>query len=188
MATYIYETKESLDSIQKYLNDVSKALSDRNIDSTTVKDITWTSDTMKNTAVGLTAGAGATVGAGTIGAGGLALGASSLAAGSIAVPALVALLPIAAVFGGIIGALLMHFKNKEEKERIQNELILYKEAVKKQNIIVGEISDMKERMDRKEASYEELYKRYLLLGEMNKKLMEYLRNLETDLRVAKVVQ
>ena len=80
----------------------------------------------------------------------------------------------------------MYFRSKEEKERIQNELNLYKEAVKKQNTIVREIADIKIRMEKKDAAYEELYKRYLLLIEMNKKLMEYIRNLEADLKRAKV--
>lgn len=204
MAKYIYSSKESLNGVQNYLNDVNKALSNKGINASTANDISWSSDTMKKAAVGMTAGAGGAAavmagagvagagaaGAGAAGAGGLVAGASgvagSMASGSIVVPALIVALPIVAAAGAIIGGLLMYFRSKEEKERIQNELNLYKDAVKKQNAIVREIEDIKVRMENKDAAYEALYKRYLLLVEMNKKLMEYIRNLEADLKRAKV--
>ena len=199
MAKYIYSSKESLNGVQNYLNDVNKALSNKGINASTANDISWSSDTMKKAVVGMTAGAGGAAavmagagaaGAGVAGAGGLVAGASgvagSMASGSIVVPALIVALPIVAAAGAIIGGLLMYFRSKEEKERIQNELNLYKDAVKKQNAIVREIEDIKVRMENKDAAYEALYKRYLLLVEMNKKLMEYIRNLEADLKRAKV--
>lgn len=205
---YIYGTKESLNSVQDYLNDVNRVLSDKSINASSVDKLSWSSDAMKKVTAGVIAGAGtgaavlagsgaaAGAGAGALGAGGL-VGASHFvggaaatggaAAGSVVVPALIVALPVAAIAGLILGVFLAHSKNKEEKERLFNELHLYKDAIKKQNNLTREISDIKEKLEKKNEEYKKLYERYQLLSEINRKLMEYIRNLEGDLRTGKVI-
>lgn len=192
---YIYKNKEALNSVQNYLNDVSKVLSNKNIDASTAKNITWSSDTMEKASIGLAAvgGTGAAVaagagaaGIGAAGAGSLVVGAAgSVAAGTILVPVLVAALPIVALTGVIVGGLVMHFKDEEGKERLRNELQLYQDALKKQNAVVKEIAEIKIILDKERDAYGELYKRYLLLKKINDELMECIRKMESDLKLAK---
>ena len=221
MADYIYGSKDKLNNVQSYLNDVDIVLSDKTIDASKGNGIVWSSNAMKKTVVGLSvgvgagavavAGTGAAIGAGTAAAlagtgvhavsmgtasllagtgataGAAATTAGTAVAGSLLVPVLIAALPVAAVAGGIVGGLIMFFRGKEEKERLQNELKLYQEAVKKQNDIAREMASIKARMEKMNSGYEDLYKRYVYLKEINKQLMEYIRNLESDLKKAKVV-
>ena len=58
MAKYIYGSKESLNGVQNYLNDVEKALSNNSINASTANNISWSSDTMKKAVTGMTIGAG----------------------------------------------------------------------------------------------------------------------------------
>ena len=205
---YVYRTRESLNGVQDYLNDVEKVLNNKDIDANSADKISWSSDSMRKAVIGIStvAGVGGAVAAGTgaaagaAGAGGALAGGAAVeslvggaaaaggaAAGSLVVPALVAAIPILLAVVGIIIALSLHGKNKEEKERLMNEMSLYKEAVKKQNDLVREIKSLKSRIDKDEAKYNDLYARYQLLSEVNKKLMDYIRNLESDLNAARAM-
>ncbi len=178
---------------------MEKVLRNHSIDASNADKTSWSSDAMKKFALGTIigigtgasvagvgaalfgTGTGATTLTGTAGlhfltaSGGLA---SAAGVGAAAVPVMIVALPVALFTGGIAAGIWSHFKNEGEKERLRNEYTIYMEAIKKQNRIISEIILEKERIYNK---YNKTYDRMKILEEINQKLTEYIRNLESDL-------
>ena len=199
MGNYIYKNKKELQGVQDFLEDVNKILEDKTIDGTSVNSYHFSSEAMKKILFGISAttivGASASsivgvgAGLGVKYATSSAVVAAGAAASSIAVPALVVALPVVGFVGIIIGKIFSHSKNEKEKDLLREELTLYKDAIKKQNKIIRELENIKNRIiQEKDHDIEKLKMRSELLLKINEQLIESITNLEADLKVGKVLK
>ncbi len=142
-------------------------------------------------AAGTLAGAGGIIGSGLVSS---AVGGTAAAAGGfLAAPVLLVALPVALVGGVIIGGLFSNKKNREEKDRLREELKTYQNIAKKQNDYIEKyrraVKKLQETVERCKAKLaeqkdliEKLNNQIRQYDAILKKMTEYFNNLEKDLK------
>ena len=141
--------------------------------------------------VGTIAGAGGIIGTGLTSS--LVGGAAAVTTGAVALPVLLVALPVAAIGGLIFGGIFFRKRNREEKERLREELRTYQSIAKRQNDYITKyrsavkklqdiIEEYKSKLEEQRDLIEKLNNQIMQYNAIFKQLENYFKNLESDLK------